>query len=313
MPALPNPGLAVVVCFGVAPETLAYALILVGLNGVFYGFVARTILLVLGRSFGLCAPSFYSYWPRLPWRSVLSVWFKFSAWRERVFIMGKRATGGFASALYVLTRLYKPGQVLLGRASAWGIGLLQPIGATLARHGFIYATTGAGKTTALISMVATWSGSAVLIDPKGQIVLALSAHDTLRRWIRLAPYDANTAIFNVFDDIKAAIARSGSDAAVLWAQRVAQALVITPAGSRLPYFTDVSRAFLSGLILYVLVRYPASQHNLATVRDLIVHGLRVFNDDGSEATRGDEAFALDRKSTRLNSSHRYISRMPSSA
>ena len=83
--------------------------------------------------------------------------------------MGNRATGGFANALETLTHLYKPDHVLLGRAFAWGVGLLQPIGIKVERHLFMYAMTGAGKTTALITILSTWPNSVLCIGHKSPI------------------------------------------------------------------------------------------------------------------------------------------------
>ena len=188
--------------------------------------------------------------------------------------MGKRASGGFASVVGTLAYLYRPGKVLLGRAYAFGIGLLQPVGIKVSRHLFMYAMTGAGKTTLLISIMSTWTNSAFVIDPKSQITNALASHDW-RDWVVFDPYgisDFESASFNAFDCLKAAMERDGEDAAVLWALRIAQALIVTPPGSRSPFFTDTARGFLAGLILHVLTVHPESDHNLPFVRDLIVHG-----------------------------------------
>lgn len=144
--------------------------------------------------------------------------------------MGRRATGRFAGPLNTLSHLYRPGHVLLGRAQGWGFGLLQPVGMDVQRHLFMYAMSGAGKTVALVSILSTWSGSAFLVDPKAQITNALVKHDA-RRWFVLDPYgisNAQSASFNAFDCIREAVARQGPDAAVLWALRIAQALIVTP-------------------------------------------------------------------------------------
>lgn len=256
--------------------------------------VLRWLWVLITRAFGLYHPDFYRLWPRLPWRGPYTLWRRGLRWHEEMFATGTKATGGFAGALSVLSQLYRPGHVLLGRAQGWGMGLLQPVGITVERHLFMYAMTGAGKTVALVSILSTWRGSAFVIDPKAQITHALHGHDR-RRWAVLDPYGISgiaSASFNAFDCLKAAIARSTSEAAVLWAMRIAQALIVTPPGSRSPYFTDAARGFLAGLILHVLVRHPAHEHHLPFVRDLIVHGCRVYGEDGKEMTRGDEAHAL---------------------
>lgn len=252
----------------------------------------RFAVIALGRFFGLAFPRLYGWWPRLPWRTVVRLWSRIAHWHERVFVMGRRATGGFAGALSVLSHVHRRGYILLGRASALGIGLQQPVGIKAQRHLFMYAMTGAGKTTSLVSILTEWPGSALVIDPKGQITHALNQHDRRRVWAVISPYSKDSTRFNVFDILAELTGREGPDAAVLWAQRIGEALVITPPGSKQPYFTETARGFLVGLILYVFWHFPKERHSLATVRDLIVHGLRVFNEDGSEETQGDEAREL---------------------
>jgi type IV secretory pathway TraG/TraD family ATPase VirD4 len=231
----------------------------------------------------------------LPWRIFYKIYLEIKHWYERVFQMGQHSTGGFASFLEGLTLLYKPGQILLGRAFGLGVGWLQPVGVNVSRHLFMYAMTGAGKTTALITILSTWNNSALVIDPKSQITNALFEHDW-RKWIILDPYGisaAKSASFNAIDCLKEAMARDGAQAAVLWAMRIAQALIVTPAGSRTPYFTDTARGFLVGVILHVISAHPEEDHHLPYIRDLIVRGYRVYDEEtGEEETRGDEAQEL---------------------
>ncbi|WP_348675405.1 type IV secretory system conjugative DNA transfer family protein, partial [uncultured Abyssibacter sp.] len=240
----------------------------------------------------LAFPRLYGWWPRLPWRTVVRLWSRIAHWHERVFVMGRRATGGFAGALSVLSHVHRREHILLGRASALGIGLQQPVGIKAQRHLFMYAMTGAGKTTSLISILSEWPGSALVIDPKGQITHALNRHDRRRLWATIKPYSKHSARFNVFDILAEVTKSEGPDAAVLWAQRIAEALVITPPGSKQPYFTQTAQAYLAGLILFVYRNCPREQQDLGTVRDLIVFGLQVFNPDGREDTNREEAQSL---------------------
>jgi len=279
---------------GLPPESSAFLAIQIVANLTLYCFVLRTIAVFLSRWFGVYHPKHYSYWPRLPWRPFLKVYLSVKRWYERVFQMGKHATGGFADVLATFTLMFKPGQILLGRAYGLGVGLQQPIGINVTRHLFMYAMTGAGKTTALITILSTWIGSAYCIDPKAQITNALFQHDE-RRWVVLDPYGismATSACFNAIDCIKEAMQRDGTQAAVLWAMRAAQALIVTPAGSRTPYFCDTARGFLVGLILHVMSYHPEDKHNLPHIRDLIVSGYRVYGSEGNEETTGDDAHQL---------------------
>lgn len=265
---------------------------------VFYGgqiaavlFVLRSALVMGARSFGIYHPDMYRLWPRTGMRSALWLWVKVSEAYERIALMGKRSTGGFASMLGVLVRLYRPGLVHVGRLCAYGFGLLQPVGLKVSRHLFMLAQTGAGKTTALITIISTWRGSVFLIDPKAQVTNALRQHDKSRRWIVIDPYQLSpipSAGYNPFDSLKAAMQRHDESIAVLWAFRMGEALIITPAGSRSPFFTDAARGFLAGAILHVLSTHPESDHNLPAVRDLIVNGYRVYDDDGDEIETKDE-------------------------
>jgi type IV secretory pathway TraG/TraD family ATPase VirD4 len=262
------------------PETVIFLVVYYGLPSIAALFLGRTVATILLRAFGLSHPNHYRFWPRLPWRVVYKNWSAFSLWFEQVFKYGKQATGDFSSALTTLSLMYKPNTIFLGRAYAWGFGLLQPIGVRVTRHVFCYAMTGGGKTTWLITMLSCWRGSAWLIDPKGQVTEALRRNDK-RQWVVLAPYEPDTTdFFNPLDDIKTAIVREGQGAEVKWAVRVAQALIVTPAGSKQPYFTDTSRAFVVGLILHILTFHEEQDHHLGFMRELIVHGYRVLDDDG---------------------------------
>jgi len=257
-------------------------------------FIARTVVYGFGRILGLSHPNQYNKWPRIPWRPVYELFSKFSKWRERVFKFGKQSTGGFAGLLATLCLMYRPGKVFLGRAYGFGVGLLMPVGATVKRHLFCCAQTGTGKTTMVISLISMWVGSVYLIDPKGQIIRAISALDS-RKWyiFDFIPNSGFESIsINFIDVLKEAMQREGNDAAVRWATRISHALVATPEGAKSPYFYEVSRGFIFGLILHVLSKHPPEHHHLPFVRDLIVHQYRIYDDGGSELTKGDEARAL---------------------
>lgn len=260
-------------------------------------FALRTLAVMLTRALGLYHVNQYRLYLRLiPWRGPFKAWMGFQAWRDRVFRLGTQSSGGFMGALAALTNLFTPGKILLGRAYAFGFPLLQPLGMKVSRHIKIFAMTGAGKTTLLITMLACWRGSALVVDPKGQITQALARKDKKRRWLVFDPYGITglpSISINVFDVIKEAVKRDGPSAAVLWAQRIAQCLINTPDGVHSPYFYDIARGFVAGHILYILVAHPEDKHNLPFVRSLIVEGYRLFNEEtGKEETKGKEPFQL---------------------
>ncbi len=302
MKTLISPGKYVAELTNLSPESLTFLVIIIIVNLALYFFIVRTIVVFTVRFLGLYHPDQYHRWPRLPWRMFFKPCLEIKRWYERVFQMGHHATGGFAGLLEAFSLLYKPGQILLGRAYGLGVGLLQPVGLKVQRHLFMYAMTGAGKTTALITILSTWRNSVLCIDPKAQITNALFEHDW-RTWFVLDPYGISMAVsacFNAIDCIKKAMERDGLKAAVLWAMRVAQALIVTPSGSRTPYFTDTARGFLVGLILHVISYHPKEEHNLPYMRDLLVNGYRVYDSEGNEETTSEEAHQLLLRSMQNN-------------
>ncbi|MGE4069854.1 MAG: type IV secretory system conjugative DNA transfer family protein [Lysobacterales bacterium] len=267
----------------------AVPVVLGAIGGVF---ALRTVYGVLARWLGLYSPEQYRWFPRLPWRAPYRVWAALQRLYERTLLFGRRgANGGFASALGMFSLMFSPGMVFLGRAYAFGLPALMPMGISPKRHLFAIAQTGSGKTVLAITMIAMWYGSAFIVDPKAQIVRALYGRDA-RRWFVIDPdhqFSGVSAGFNPFDWIKDCQERFGAGAAVLAAIRIAQALVATPSGNKSPFFYDLPRHFLAGVIWHVLTVHPEKDHNLPYVRDLLIHGYRVTGEDGVEATRGDEA------------------------
>jgi type IV secretory pathway TraG/TraD family ATPase VirD4 len=254
--------------------------------------VLRFVMFSLMRKLGLYSPSVYRYWPRLPWRFFYRQLKRFIDWRERTFLIGKRGnTGGFASALETYAELFSSSQVLLGRAYAFGLKGLQPIGMNILRHGYCFAMTGIGKTTMLMSVISLWRGSAFVIDPKGQITKALAGIDKRN----LHPIDPlhmtglKSACFNPFDIIKWAMVRFGEEDAVRWASRIAETLIVTPPDSKSPFFTDTYRPFFVGLILHVLTAHPEEHHNLPFVRDLSKMGYQRLNAQDDTEVSSEEA------------------------
>lgn len=258
-------------------------------------FSARTVYVLFVRALGLYAPEQFRSFPRVPWRAPFRVWGALKRLHERTRLFGRRgATGGFAGILGAMSLMFKPGKVLLGRAYAFGLPGLQPIGISPKRHLFALAQTGSGKTVLAITIVATWRGSTFIIDPKAQIVHALAGRDG-RQWHIIDVNEQSgfpSACFNPLDWLKYCQQKCGEGGAVLAAMRIAEALIVTPPGNKSPFFYDLPRQFIAGLILHVLTVHPAKDHNLPYVRDLLIHGYRVVAEDGTEATQDDEPHEL---------------------
>ncbi len=279
------------------PIEIAVTVAAIGFAYVLISFVVKAVLLRVLRLLGLYTPRLYSWLPSVfpMWRSMYRMYMVVGRWKEVVFRFGRYSTAGFSSTLTTMTYLYTPSKILLGRVWWAGFGLIQPVGLTIQRHIMVYAMTGAGKTTWLITMLALWRGSACIIDPKGQITDALAQNDK-RKWITFYPHEAErSAQWNPMDDIKSAMQREGKNAAVKWAQRLAESLVLTPEGSKSPFFSDTARGYLTALILHVLAEHEESEHTLPFVCELVTHGYRVYNNDGELETTPKEArILLDR-------------------
>ena len=278
------------------PEGVAAVLLVLALPLAVANFVLKSFVIGLLRMFGLSHPAHYQYWPSLPWRVFYAAWVQFSLWREQLFHFGKRETGNFAGALSMFLLRHQSNRLFVGRATVAGFGTVAPVGLKVSRHLFCYAMTGGGKTTWLIAMIQNWNGSVFIIDPKGQVTDALARCDK-REWIVLDPYNPRDQI-NVFDVLKSAIER-GEDP-VKWAMRIAESLIVTPAGSKTPFFTDTSRGFVTSLILHILSFFDETHHNLGFMRELILHGLRVTDEHGNIETSSEEARALLYKTMRDN-------------
>ena len=298
IPSIPELAELIATLQSISPEEIVGLAAIMGLTYVFTCFVVKAMLLRLLRAFGLYSPPVYAALPStLPyWRVIFRLHMTFTHWRETVFRFGQYATAGFASTLATMTQLYTPSTVLIGRVWWAGFGLIQPVGVRIQRHIMVYAMTGAGKTTWIITMLALWRGSACIVDPKGQITNALAQADK-REWIVFRPHETErSAQWNPLDNIKAAMQREGHDSAVKWAQRLSESLIITPAQTKTPFFADTARGYLTGLILHVLSAHEDDCHTLLFVYELAVHGYRVFNNDGAiESTPKEARQILDKK------------------
>lgn len=258
----------------------------------FLVFILKTILIGILRKLGCSSPKLYSRIPTLPWRTVKKVNISISRFFEQ-FKYGNVATGGFASVTATLCHRHTSSTIMLGLAAIYGFGIYQTVGLALTKHLAIIAGTGSGKTSSVIGMLSEYKGSAFVLDPSSAICQALANKDRKRRWVRLAPYDSETAQLNPFDDVKAAAKRHGSlSVAVKWSYRIGYAFISVDPASRSKYFDETSRGMFIGVFLHVLSSHPEDEHHLGTVRDLIVHGYRIYHDDGTLDTTPEESRQL---------------------
>lgn len=269
-----------------------------GLIGyIVFSWLLKNLVVLLLRQCGLSNPLLYRglsgefSWL---WRVVYRLYIACKRWHEFVFKASRQSTGGFASVLSVLTQRFESGHIFLGLPWAWGFKLLSPCGIRIKTHLAIIAQSGAGKSVLLLTIIAMWRGSLVVIDPKGELWRRLIRFLLrLKSVVVLSPFDpAISGQINPIDCIDRAYRLHGESVAIQWAYRIAQAFIETPPNSKQPFFTDASRGYLVGLILFVYDQFDEEERTLGTVRDLIIHGLRVYDASGELDSTPDEARKL---------------------
>lgn len=276
-------------------DHIAVASVATGLALPFVMFALKTFLIWLMRKLGISVPWIYSRFPRLPWRSlIMRPVMILSRWKEHVFKIGKTSSGGFSGVLATLTNEYHDPnkQIPLGLPWVWGFTTYQMTGLVIQTHLLCIGQSGGGKSVWLKTMLACWQGSMVVIDPKGEMLRDIFACKRGYTVVALQPYSFLGGQINPIDSLDEAYQQSGESAAIQWAYRIAIAFIEAQPNSKNAFFSNTAQGYLVGIILFVYATYPREDRHLGTVRDLIIYGMRVFNDDGSEETNQEEAFQL---------------------
>lgn len=233
---------------------------------------------------GLYNPDHYHLWLWLPWRPVMRLWTILRDWWEDVFSMGRSATAKWTSFMSMLTHVYKPGQVFLGKLWAAGIGCSMPVGIPAERHLVMIAGSGSGKSTLLMTLLALHKGNSFVIDPKGQVAKALKrrcgkgGHGIIGKGMTVAVLDPYQIVdgtaqscWNVFDELSQAELREGPEVVVLYAFIIAEGLIKQDDHSK-PYFAETARLFIVGLVLHIYTTEPTYNRNLVRLRTLLNTG-----------------------------------------
>lgn len=253
----------------------------------------RTAWCASGRLFGFYVPELYSkFLGIMGWRSFYHPYLWVRIWYEGLGI-GTKASAKWASLVEQMYHVYKPGHIFLGRLGALGIPLFMPVGisGSKGRHLCIVASVGSSKTTHLMTMLSLHNGSAFVIDADAQMYNAMSCHlgdggnGILGKGNMVVVLDPShlshkgqSSSWNAFDEIDAAVARDGRDAAVDVAKTLAAALIkITETRNEWVY--TEARSFLTALILYVWLYEPPKKRNLVRLRELLTVGLRGVADE----------------------------------
>lgn len=256
--------------------------------------VAKVVLLLILRPTGLANPDHYHLLLLLspPWRPLYRRWLRVKRWSAQ-FSYGK-ARSGWAGALATLCRLYKPGQLYLGRFWACGLGWFQPIGLDCKLHAMMFAKTGSGKTTLLITLLSLWCGNgrnSFTIDPKGTITRVLKRRlsdggEGIRgAYGLLSVFDPKGIIepeilpknsphrgaWNLYDEADWVAQQFGQETVVSFMAYVTTALIVPETGGN-PFFPASARGFSLGLLLWVFVQKDPSKRNLIYFRQLLAAG-----------------------------------------
>lgn len=271
---------------GITPETRGGVMMTILTNLYAWITAARLCYSIAGRWCGFFDPLHFRRFLLIPWRPVWRRVRKLLAWWSDLTKLSNRANGGWASVPDRLCLTFKPGDTFLGRHKIGGMAIQQPAGIDDESYVSIIAGPGTGKTTHAISWVVTHPGSALIIDPKGQIAKVTARRKSAGgpgvfgqgKKVRILDPMAQvqgfrSAKWNLFDQLRAAEQRRGPDAVVRYAMKAADGLVLRTGKEANPFWPGISKEFLTGAILDVYTSEPIEAQSLGRLYDLICHGL----------------------------------------
>lgn len=173
---------------------------------------------------------------------------------------------------------YAPGGLLLG----WCEGL--PVGVKDDRHLLTVAGARAGKTsTLLVPNLLLYEGSAVVIDPKGELASLTAAHraKAFRQPVHvLDPWrvaDVPEALRASFDPLAELVAGGEPEDMVDDAALMAEALIVDGGGKE-AHWTNAARDFVRALILWLIETQPQGA-SLTALPTLIAECMRFGEDE----------------------------------
>jgi type IV secretion system protein VirD4 len=189
----------------------------------------------------------------------------------------------WASLPEVINHRFSAGDIFLGRPKLFIGGMLRPVGIRTERHMITIAGTGSGKSTAaLIPNLCLHEGSALVIDPKGELAKVTAIRrgpgdgpgKGLGQGVHVVdPYSLTqfaSSSYNPFHEMEH-VSRDNPDAAVSYAGKIAEALV-KPMSEKESYWDDAAKTFIRGLVLYVHAHEDQKRRNLLRLRELVMQG-----------------------------------------
>ena len=247
---------------------------------------AIRIIYICLRPFGLYNPAFHHLLTIPGWRSIYRFLESYHRWKEEVFSKSKGHSAKTASLLSNLAQTYKRGRIFMGRAKAFGFGIIQPVGCKSEGHRVLVGSARSGKSNHLCTEVALWKGNVFMLDPKATLTKILwrrlgsggnGIAGKCGNFQALDPFGmvADTlpsAGFNIFSELKWIAERFGEDAVVRFAAKTAEALVRMDTTDK-KYFPLSARDFVMALVLFIYVYFPQEEQNLITLRKLLTEGL----------------------------------------
>jgi type IV secretion system protein VirD4 len=177
----------------------------------------------------------------------------------------------------------RKGRIFLGKTNATG----RMIGIDDNRHIVTIAGSRAGKsTTSLIPNLLTWDGSAIVIDPKGELARDTAGHRAKlgQEVCILDPFgevkiQALQRLRKAYDPLEG-IRKANPDSKIDEAAILADALIATD-GNKTDHWTLSAKNLIRGFILYALYRKGAAA-KLNDVRHYLSLPYEDENDDTSE-------------------------------
>ncbi len=251
--------------------------------------IVRPLIMLVARWFGLSTPNLYLAFPRLPWRVFARPCLWFAARFDELLCAGKRSTARWAGWFESRAQLLGPSDIFVGNWRWCGLGMFMPVGVPARRHLSVIASSGAGKTNALVSMVSQYAGNALVIDPKATVTKALlprlgnGAAGIIGKNRGVLVFDPRgisgftSARWNPLAEVEAQEQREPG-AAVRWCAKIANVL-IPDEGIDQSFFTKSARVLIQGICLHVLSTEPDGRRTLGRVRELLTEGDRAAPTD----------------------------------